>query len=77
MVMRVNIIPPARTGLNLKRYEFDKLKDKEYGENIFIPAKTKREIHAIRDAAYKYATYNKIKLCTRTVDGGVNVYKAD
>ena len=65
-----NMIPPL--GLGRKRkYHFERLK--EYGDSVFIRTDN---IHSVRDAAFKYAKYNNIKVVTRAKTGGVRVYHA-
>lgn len=65
-----NIIPPSGTGRK-RKYNFQTLK--KYGDSVFIRTD---DVHAVRDAAFKYAKYNNIKVATRAKTGGVRVYHA-
>lgn len=68
--MEKNIIPPSGSGRK-RKYNFRVLK--EYGDSLFIRTDN---IHAVRDAAFKFAKYNGIKVVTRAKTGGVRVYHA-
>lgn len=68
--MAQSMIPPPGSGRK-RRYAFNLLK--KYGDNIFIETDYP---HSVRDAAYKYAKYQKINVATREEKGGVRVYHA-
>ena len=58
------------------KYCFDNLG--EYGDSTFVDCdvSNKREIHRIRDAAYKFGKYHGIKIATRMSTTGLIVYHA-
>lgn len=64
-------IPKPQYG-KFNKYGFHKLK--VYGDSLFIKTE---DIKKVREAAYKYAKYNEIKLVTRMEKNGVRVYFAE
>ena len=67
-------IPPPRQG-NIQKYNFAQLR--EYGDYVEVPLKSKSEAHAVRDAGYKYGSYNGFKVATRLMcDDVLVIYHA-
>ena len=71
--MEKNLIPPPAYGLS-RKYDFNLLK--KYGDSVFIKYGKYPNSHSIRDAAYKYAEYNNIRIATRKEKDGVRAYHA-
>lgn len=55
------VIPPPGSGRVRSKYDFSSLKS--YGESILFEGV--KNPSSVRDAAYKYAKYHRIKLVTR------------
>ena len=66
-------IPAPHRGVNRPlKYPWDKL---EIGDSVLIPAKNKSDKETIRTAATSYGRKRKMLFVSRTVEGGVRVWR--
>lgn len=70
------MIPPAGSLTNGRHrvYPFNELKKE--GDSVSVPCDPRdpHKVRRIRDAAYRFAQYNGIRLATRLHDDGITVY---